>query len=236
MARGYNGEEIVERCDEAGEDISNFYKQAFVNYRGKTLDTDKPYTEVVAEWCLRNLDRFVSMPTIRREASYNAHHDGTTAKADSTRNEERIAMALFRQSRDKGPLDHLGKIIDYQIPLKNKREDSAGKIDLLAYDGATLHLLELKDEDSPETMLRCVLEGYTYERTVDWNKLIVDFKNEFESAPTSFAANPLVFEHGAQHQEYLEERPQLHRLMQELECVPFLLSKTEAGAYAAKKA
>ena len=46
---------------------------------------------------------------------------------------------MFRQKE----ISYVGEILDYQTPLKNKRSDEAGKIDLLSYDGRILRILEL---------------------------------------------------------------------------------------------
>lgn len=74
-------------------------------------------------------------------------------------------MKIFNQ----GSLNILGKVLDYQTPLKDKQDDKAVKIDIVSYnkDIKTVYLLELKIEDSKETMLRCVLEIYTYLKTLD---------------------------------------------------------------------
>lgn len=87
-------------------------------------------------------------------------------------------MKLFVLSQNQGKVfDVIGKIIDYQTPLKDIQTDKAGKIDLLAYNEneKTLRILELKKLDSKETMLRCVLEAYTYLKIVDKAKLLKDF-------------------------------------------------------------
>ena len=98
---------------------------------------------------------------ISRESSYKVKtHDGKIKDENSNREEEKIAMKLFDASQDKGRIfDKIGKIIDYQTPLKNVQKDDVGKIDLLAYNEKekTLKILELKKPDSKETMLRCVL-------------------------------------------------------------------------------
>ncbi len=227
MAGRYSKAEILEKCDEAAADICTFYKQPVVNYKGRTVDTDELCMEVVARWCLENLDAFAGMPVIRREASYNVHHDGATEAATSSRSEERIAMELFRQSRDTGALEHIGKIIDYQTPLKNRREDPAGKIDLLAYDGETLRVLELKDKDSEETILRCILEGYTYWRTVDSDKLISDFEEELGSRPQALVPCPLVFEGGFQHASMRQMLPNLKRVIAKMSGGVFYISQTK---------
>ena len=53
----------------------------------------------------------------------------------------------------------------YQIPLKTPGgtdNDGLGKIDLLAQNGTTATLLELKQANSKEHPLRAFLEAYTY--------------------------------------------------------------------------
>ena len=85
-----------------------------------------------------------------------------------------------------------------------------------------MRILELKEPDSYETMLRCVLEGYTYMKTVDVKRLIKDFGL---SEDVRIQACPLVFKGGLQWQEMQEERPNLRKLMKILNSTPFYLEK-----------
>ncbi len=225
MAGDYTRDEILRKVEAAGEDAAVFYKQDFVNYLGCAKDTGELYTEIVAEWCLANPSVFQRIPQITRKVSYKTvGHDGIPDNAHSNRTEELIAMAIFRQ----GELPPIGKVIDYQTPLKNERADRAGKIDLFAYDGSTLRILELKEPDSTETMLRCVLEGYTYLRTVDSEKLLRDFSLP---ADTQMKACPFVFWNSRQHREMEEQRPKLKQLMEQLDSRPFYITKQENGDY-----
>ena len=153
---------------------------------------------------------------------------------DSNREEEKIAMKLFDASRNKGWIfDKIGKIIDYQTPLKDIQTDKAGKIDLLAYNEneKTLRILELKKPDSKETMLRCVLEAYTYLKIVDRDKLLKDFEL---SEDTILKTCPFVFVDGAQYKEIQEDRKYLKELMKKLDVEPIYL-KEEKGEYSIKK-
>ncbi len=211
----YTREQIRRRLDELAADISLLYKRGCINYRGRTSDTKEYYTEVIAEWLLEHLDLLKQIKCITRKASYFVEgHDGIPDDPNSNREEELIAMAMKRQ----GELFLLGQVLDYQTPLKNVRRDKAGKIDLLAYDGATLRILELKEPDSKETMLRCVLEGYTYLKTVDAAKLLADFNLP---ADTVVEACPFVFCGGAQWREMRQDRPYLKRLMEALNSKPY---------------
>lgn len=220
----YSREQIRLRLDEMASDMSLFYKKGCINYRGKTTDTKEYYTEVISEWLLEHFDLLEQIKTITRRSSYRVEgHDGIPDNPDSNREEELIAMAMKRQ----GELPMVGRVLDYQTPLKNAKEDKAGKIDLLAYDGATLRILELKEPDSEETMLRCILEGYTYLKTVDSKKLLADFSLP---ADTVVEACPFVFRGGFQWEEMQQERSCLKRLMKALDSKPYYVAE-ENGKY-----
>lgn len=221
---GYTRQKIIDKIEIAQENMQLFYKADFINYRGKTSDTDEYYTEIVSEWLLENLKLIDDIPTITREKGYfTKTHDGVIKNTNSNRDEEIIAMKMFNQTVING----LGKILDYQTPLKNKASDKVGKIDLLSYDNNTLRILELKKPDSEETMLRCVIEGYTYLKTVDNKKLLQDFNLPQD---TKIEANPFVFVDSVAYDEMFEDRPKLKELIKVLNCNPLYI-KTENEKY-----
>ena len=215
--------------------MGNFYKRKVVNYRGTTSDSKEYYTEVVAEWILKNIYLFDYIKPITREKSYKADsHDGKNKDNDSNREEEKIAMKLFELSQNQGKVfDIIGKIIDYQTPLKDIQTDKAGKIDLLAYneEEKILRILELKRPDSKETMLRCVLEAYTYLKVVDKDKLLKDFGLPEN---TKIKACPFVFYGGEQHQEMQKNKENLGELIKELG-IEIIYLKEENGEYSVVK-
>lgn len=231
----YTEADIIKYANEASRQMNTFYQSAFVNYKG-TSSSNVLYSEIVAEWVLANIEQLSNdhIPMITRRRSYRTEgHDGTTVNAMSNRVEERIALEIKQQ----GVLTPIGTIIDYQTPLKNTQEDEAGKIDLLAHDSIskTLRLLELKKPDSNETLLRCVLEGYTYYRTANIAKLIQDF-----NVPNTdkVLVCPLFFESSNQYKEYQEmlegKRPFLQQLMKQLEIELVLINATDATFYGQK--
>ena len=218
----YTREEILSKSQELFSDIKTFYQADIINYRGKTSDTKEYYTEVIAEFVCNNIELFCnSIPKITRKASYKtASHKGEYSST-SNRTEEIAAIKMFNQSNKDGYVyDFIGKIIDYQIPLKSERKDMAGKIDLLSYDGDILRILELKKPDSMETMLRCVLEGYTYKETFDHSKLLTDFNLPKD---TRIKSSPFVFRDGIQYKEMQQNRKWLKQLMGLLDSVPFYI-------------
>ena len=230
----YSKDEIIKKLEVAKSEMWKFYSQDFVNYRGKTSDKERDYyTEIIAEWLLDNIELFNDIKMISRENSYKVDsHDGKIKNKKSEREEEIIAMKLFDLSENQEKVfDIIGKIIDYQTPLKNVQTDKAGKIDLLAYNEKenpkTLRILELKKLDSKETMLRCVLEAYTYLKIVDKAKLLKDFGLPEN---TKIKACPFVFYGKKQYKEMQQDRKHLKDLIKELG-IEVIYLKEENGEY-----
>lgn len=234
----YSKDEIIKKLEVAKSEMWKFYSQDFVNYRGKTSDKERDYyTEIIAKWLLDNIELFNDIKMISRENSYKVDsHDGKIKNEKSEREEEIIAMKLFDFSQNQGEVfDIIGKIIDYQTPLKNVQTDKAGKIDLLAYNEKenpkTLRILELKKLDSKETMLRCVLEAYTYLKIVDKAKLLKDFGLPEN---TKIKACPFVFYGKEQYKEMQEDRKHLKDLIKKLGIEVIYLEEKD-GEYSIKK-
>lgn len=249
---GYSKEGIIARVQAAAEeDISKFYQKSFINYTGHPNNSPILYTELIAEWLLKpdHLALFDKDITIHRTnySYWTKTHTGNTTKnktksktssEDSknkkrtvNREEEKIAMSLFKQQT----LGPLGMVLDYQVPLSaTKNDKGVGAIDLLAYDGKVLRILELKKPSSKETMLRCVCESYTYLKIIDKEKLINDFNKKLSKdmqipADTPLQACPLVFKDSAQYKELHEDKSShtnLEALMKKLDIKPYYLCYT----------
>ena len=151
---------------------ANFYKSAVVNYKGKVTGSQDLYSEVIAETLINDnfIKDWLNLIPVRPE-HFKINHPNTDENVDAlkitNRKEEILAKLLFYQ----GNVDGLGYIFDYQTPLKATQNDSYGKIDLLGYnkDNKCYSVIELKyrPSGSEETLLRCVLEAYTYYRLLD---------------------------------------------------------------------
>ena len=175
MATVYTKSKLLKRIDEwlSPEKVSKLYAQDFLNYRGFTADTKEKYMEVITEFLLSNFKSLKKIETITRNNSYKTlSHDWKPVNQKSSRKEEHIARSMMGQI-----YVHIGKIIDYQTPLKNVQSDTAGKIDLLSYNELKgyVYILEFKTQNNDETLLRCLLEAYTYSRIVNFEKLLTDF-------------------------------------------------------------
>ena len=235
MGKKYSKEEIIKKLEASKSEMGQFYSEDFLNYISETSDKDGDYTEIIAGWLLDNIELFNEIKPITREKSYKVKtHDGIIKNEESKRQEEKIAIKLFDSSKNRGKVfDIIGKIIDYQTPLKNVRGDKAGKIDLLAYNEneKTLRILELKRPDSKETMLRCVLEAYTYLKVVDKDKLLKDFGLPKD---TKIKACAFVFYGKEQHKEMQKNKDNLGKLIGKLG-IEVIYLKEENGEYSVVK-
>jgi hypothetical protein len=224
MPRKYTKEEIIEKCEAAIKLPQNFYNYGFINYTGTVKGGNELYSEVIAEYLLDHIDEFKSgISIIERKGNYCIKtHNGEHEKTN--REEEGIAMDMFNRSKEEKGFHIIGEIIDYQTPLNDKKTDGAGKIDLLSYnkENNQMYILELKKQDSNETMLRCVLEGYTYSKIVDKEKLLSDFEIDVNA---ELCACPFVFKGGNQEKEMKEGRPKLEKLMEALNSKPLYITQ-----------
>lgn len=223
MGTVYTKVDILKEVDKwlAPETISEFYKQGFVNYRGVTSDTKEKYTEVIAERLLNNLDALENIERITKAGPYKTPgHKWHPIDPGSPRKEEHIARSMMDHT-----YNGIGKIIDYQTPLKNVLSDTAGKIDLLSWkeEEGCVYLLELKAPDSKDTLLHCVLEIDTYSRILDFKKLLVDFGLP---AGTSLRKAALVYQDSQPHADFDDAK--VKKLMKALSVDLFVLEDRDS--------
>lgn len=190
----YTSEDILLKCRKEWErrGPENFYQAVCINYEGMTQKDDPrfaatPYTEIIADFVLGHMPDYQAVQPVRRTKSYcipdhelraEERHCILQENPHPKREEEYRAIDLFWESIHGKAYEGFGRIIDYQVPLKNKKSDSLGKIDLLSVNQDKLFILELKRPDSRESFLRCILEGFSYTKTVDCRKLKEDFSEK----------------------------------------------------------
>lgn len=222
MAKKYFEHEIINMCKMASKNMNTFYAESFINYSGTVKQGEKYYTEIIAKWLIDNYDCFEKIKIINRTNSYKLSHDGEI-KRQTCRVEEITAKQMYNTDID---YKTIGRFIDYQTPLKDRRDnEGVGKIDLLSvnHKQKCVYILELKKADSPESMLRCVLECQTYLRQVCKEKLFKSFEIIEDYA---LKAAPLVYKGSQQYREYIDKsRENLHLLMDKLDCKPFFIEE-----------
>jgi hypothetical protein len=104
--------------------------------------------------------------------------------------------------------DVFGKILDYQVPLKGKRSDKAGKIDFVSEKGEEIWLVEIKREYSTESILRAILEVATYYHVIaDKEKFLADFHRS-KHAADSIKKVVAIFEDSPAYKQLENQRIQ----------------------------
>jgi hypothetical protein len=204
--------ETVAEIEKAIKDMATFYRQDhFLNWSGNASDTREPYSEIIAKYLLDHLDLWGKIKPITRGSSYKTSaHVGIKAGDVKTEQEEKwLAKSMYGKR-----FDVLGEIIDYETPLNNHDSDGAGEIDLLAKpNSSALYLIELKKKDNEsDTLLRSVLEIYTYSKIVDTKKLLHDFQFGENSLVKPVVA---VFKDSVQHKQI--NLPNVVKLIKKLE-------------------
>lgn len=183
--RNYLKETVVNNLNEKLQAIDLLYKSSILNRIGLTKDTKEYYTEVYSEELLNNIKKLDSIKRVTRKKSYFVNsHLSVNYTITSNRHEDMFSKRLMGLN-----LSEIGYVLDYQIPLKDTNKDKGlGKIDLLTYQDhkERMHIVELKYGDNKETLLRAVLECYTYFKTVNLEILIADYINEYTSRVFEF--------------------------------------------------
>ena len=160
---------------------ANFYKAPIINYKGyitgKSKVNNTRYSEVIADTLVSKgyIKTWLELQPLRPNHFDTGHNHSESVDMNklqiSNRKEEILAKLLFYQREVKD----LGYIFDYQTPLKKVQSDPYGKIDLLGYNSKDkcYSIIELKyrPSGSEETLLRCVLEAYTYYKLFDLNQI-----------------------------------------------------------------
>ena len=208
-------DEISDDYEKAKKNPNGFYAQPFLNRNGCLLDKDNNKVTIsnqIAEWMLHSnpLLRVEHIPMPEEKSYLIDSHSGnpTTDTKNSNREEELVAMALFKKKDySHSDIDHF---IDYQVPIYRGHEyenEHIGKIDLVSISRKNhkVLLMELKKYSSDETLLRCVSEIYTYYKQIDADKLKEEIANhQTNNDVLNYEVVPavLVFKNQRQHMQY----------------------------------
>lgn len=208
---------IINTMKQIASGWNALYTFSAVNHNGYVIDNDTKQQlltkEVIAGWLCDNFEDFSKgIKPIKRlgekqgripNKPYYAEHKNEKCDKKSNRLEEHYAKKLFEicnNGKGDKPNWPFGNVIDYQVPLKNGQRDFAGKIDLLSYnddkDNGGVYIIELKKPGSKETLLRCILEAFTYYKTIaDKKAFLASFSHLGKQLPanTPFWICPMFF-------------------------------------------
>jgi hypothetical protein len=171
------------------------YNWSGVNYRGETTDTKEKYVNVAIDELLSvNQNHYFKNLGHSERLQYRveSHKESQIVydsfnKENSNRKEEKFAMQMLLASKERQEtFGILGKMLDYQVPLKARKEDLTGgqvdqsnkfgKIDLISVSDNEAWLIELKLCDSSETLLRSLLEIESYCQILN----VINFQTSYD--------------------------------------------------------
>lgn len=160
------------------------------NYTGVLKDDNKMlYIEYVSKLAIDDFDILEKIGQndleYRSSKPFNMNHNGISNVKNRmekygkiTFNGKSFAVALFNLQSD----FIFGKIIDYELPLKEKISSRIGEIDLVSISGNEIMVIELKIGQSEfnkitETLLRAIMEAFTFSKILNTRKLkfLMDF-------------------------------------------------------------
>lgn len=225
----YSKEEALRQLTEGLKDLSHLYNVACVNWTGSAPEGDLYGEIVAADLLAMNIEDLMNkgIEVINRGNYRVATHDAKT-HVQTNRREEIYAKKLLE---DKAELPILGRIFDYQVPLKAKMSDKAGKIDLVSYNPGTnlCHIIELKHGDNKESLLRAVLEIATYYRQLNKANFLCSFKELADVVPENIKIALLLSKGTNAYAEaqQLAQRPRLKELISKLQIIIGLLDDPE---------
>ncbi len=195
------------------------------------------WTQCRVDWIKAHLEEMIAAidlypdrPGRERHGQYNRtdaslrkrdrHDGGLDAEPDKYKTnqyEKNIAKAFFRLCRAE-PKDYLeikneiGDVRDYEVPIFRHGKRN---IDLVStVNEQQLRIIELKNNSSTESMLRCILECYTYSRFLNRKKFNLQFRCE---QGKQILLSPVVFAGTSPAEDWEVAQEPLEELMAEIE-------------------
>ncbi len=169
---------IIDKLIENDEVV---FQADIVNKRGKALDSDLSYSEIVAKRLLTKhhyIEKLQSQVKHIKGTTYGiSTHDGTTLNPTlfGLGEQERVSISLYNRKH----LGSLGTAIDYLVPIhKRESETLLGTIDLVSYnkEESALYVTNyLYNEEKKVTLLQSSLEIITLKETLSENSFIANY-------------------------------------------------------------
>jgi len=175
---------MTKRKDE--ETVKNLLKEASKNPIEEFYKTEVLARRGYDQYCLNFLEENESIleqiKSIKSKPRTNSYKTHTKDDAKQTldkyklrprRGEEHLVLNMFVKRINCS--DVFGTILDYQVPLKDKEEDTFGKIDFISEKDGELWFVEIKADYNKESILKAIFEIETYSKIVCKKKLLEDF-------------------------------------------------------------
>ena len=166
-------------------------KEWFNIYNWKTLN-GVGYSDYVAGLILKDFDSIFFDKTGLRNNNFKqcSHIGQADTKTDiSNFKEKRFCRALYNKKN----IDSFGQMLDYEVPLTAPKQGNGkmghGDIDLLSLKGKKLLVIEAKKLNSTESILKALIQVYTY--TNKLQSIKNQFFNEFKIS-SKYVITPVI--------------------------------------------
>ena len=131
-------------------------------------------TDGLFEDLLRNFDEIFegigTTPRLNEEEfgrnPFNYTHNGLEVKEERFDRMTERQLCAAKTAFFGKEFDDIGMVLDYEVPLDDKKDSALGKIDLVSKTDSELFLLEVKKCESNEHPLRAMFEIFTFWRTL----------------------------------------------------------------------
>jgi hypothetical protein len=223
--------EVIARTDALMDQVQTLYRGSIINKRGRTANSDIPYSELIAQRLLHahNFPEVIrQLPKIPKGTEIRLpDHDGTLLDPTilGMEQEARVAAALYNHHH----LGQLGKVIDYSVPVTVDGQ-AVGTIDLVSFDAAS-HTLSVigyaYHERKKDTLLHGALEIATLRHSLHDGRFIqtyADLLNAPDGEPIDLqqvkVRSALLYLEGSYQDrsvKALKRTPHVATLIQELD-------------------
>ena len=175
--------------------------------------TSRPgYTEWIAEWIKTSIAGIRLEADGLRQRSFRvpAHRGQIKLQTDIKQlTEKRLLRAMFNLSK----VPVMGKVVDYEIPLKETEDADHGDIDLLCSCSDSALCVEAKKPRASESVLKAILQAFVYTSLIATRREA--FLKDFDLSPSLKLTPAVLTFASAQSGRQIRERkthPHLLRL------------------------
>ena len=194
------------------EPAEKLYKdEKLKNRTGWAYNTKISFSEIAAEIMNEQFKKISQeIKSLENEKGYFLNHDKLSKKDEEENlyppNPKGIKNFQIEKWKAKSfcnikeNVEGLGKFCYFEMPItrdsKSERQtkEKEGKVDLISYKNKNIHIIEIKKNKSRETLLRCIMEIYTYYKQLNINEVINQFNKKFNEKAEHIIPTILIYQ------------------------------------------
>lgn len=170
--------------DTIENNINSLHNQHFVNRRTTTGDTKEAFSQVLAKILLENLEKLEEISIINKKTPYDIKESDLKIGWIYSDEKKDILKDMYNKN-----YNTMGKVLEYQMPIEDNTLNSKN-LDLLTLNDENLYLIEYKLIDTKDTLIKGILDIFTFYKNIDINRLLSDF-----NIPKDISIHPTLLIH-----------------------------------------